>query len=111
MRISRLKIETILIKEALKVHGRLSKTDPLEQGYPLLYMTARHDGIELLDALVAARESALMTILLLRALATAGDIDVVREVIDHFDRLNAIDNSYAVGRDFFRIWLSKQVAA
>lgn len=81
MKIAFEKLESVIMFEAVKprIYTR-NQPDILDEAFPVLYLAAKYDGIELLDLLSASRNHEELTRVIASNFLTSADIDLVKQV-------------------------------
>lgn len=85
MKVTLAQLESLLPRKFVMLHNDTLKGHVLRGIYPLLYMAARNDGIDLVDAIIACRQCIVSTTLLLGHFIRDSDISDFVRAIDYID--------------------------
>jgi prenyltransferase beta subunit len=105
MKITLSQLEYLLPKKLLTLHEETLKGHVLHGIYPALYIAARNDGIELIDAIIACRQCIVSTGILLGHFIRDRNISDVIRAIDYIDMQDQMSEKESVCRKRLANWL------
>ena len=105
MKITLDQLESLIPRKFVRLRDETLKGHVLQGIYPALYMAARNDGIELVDAIIACRQCIVSTGLLLGHFIKDRDISEVVRAIDYIDMQDQMSEKETRCRRRLMEWL------